>query len=448
MKTLVRVCFALFLLTLVGLFAASHINKRPIPLDGKLQAIADRIKQQDEQAKDPAVNGLLVIKDDLYMRRDAPPEEREKLDEKWAPRLKISDKSNGAELGAYRRWEKENPAELEQTMAAFAKLNLPILQEMAAKPKFIFDSNACDPRSPSPNFIMIRALAQAVSMYALYQSEHGKVGEAVLLLATQLRMQAGIGQDGILITLMISNACENILLDQLQPMLLDPRLTEADLAPCAEALATVPNDWTRLKNAADAEELSFHNGVSLVRSGERFSADLDPEQGALLFGLMRATPVLMADYRFGRSCYEKIQKTVEDPKNFAPMIEEPDAFTAMPAKLYLMSQMMIPNIARSAAHFRTTATRVSAAQLTCALQRYHLKTRKYPERLEQLVPQYLSELPKSYTNTQLAFTYAPEGASFKLSTPVEDNEVLKTTLFPNWGPEGSTSLQLVPPPAR
>lgn len=82
----------------------------------------------------------------------------------------------------------------------------------------------------------------------------------------------------------------------------------------------------------------------------------------------------------------------------------------------LVVRELYPNIQGPYDYFRYSLDFDRAAPLVVALQLYHGKHKRYPERLEELVPEVLPELPRDLLASDGRFVYRPEGESFKLGT--------------------------------
>src|SRR5262249_53722236 len=59
----------------------------------------------------------------------------------------------------------------------------------------------------------------------------------------------------------------------------------------------------------------------------------------------------------------------------------------------LFAAIAEPNFSRAVGSLAFSQTRVDEAQIVCALERHHLARGSYPEKLTELVPQYIARLP-------------------------------------------------------
>jgi len=55
--------------------------------------------------------------------------------------------------------------------------------------------------------------------------------------------------------------------------------------------------------------------------------------------------------------------------------------------------LLVPNYTKGVQTFGLIQSKADEAQIACALERYHLERGKYPETLNELVPQFIADLP-------------------------------------------------------
>jgi hypothetical protein len=77
---------------------------------------------------------------------------------------------------------------------------------------------------------------------------------------------------------------------------------------------------------------------------------------------------------------------------------------------YIITRVMLPSPARSFELDLRTTGQVRAARVGLAAERYRLGHGAFPERIEQLVPEYLSEVPEDpFDGEPLRYVITEEG---------------------------------------
>lgn len=85
--------------------------------------------------------------------------------------------------------------------------------------------------------------------------------------------------------------------------------------------------------------------------------------------------------------------TAINPKLTAEMERLDDALSDIDKSRYLLTSLLVPNISRAAERFYIVMTERALAITAIALHRYRLAEGHWPEKLEELVPRYLSAIP-------------------------------------------------------
>jgi len=124
---------------------------------------------------------------------------------------------------------------------------------------------------------------------------------------------------------------------------------------------------------------------------------------------------------YERSLYEHVLPLIQDePRMVNPdRVRQEDTnlqnqlkgshFSAVFHHRILMS-MLLPALSRVAVKTAYGQTAVEEARLACALERFRLKNGSYPEKLEQLVPEFVNKTPADIvTGEQLKYHRTDDG---------------------------------------
>ncbi|MEI9864882.1 MAG: hypothetical protein WDN00_10080 [Limisphaerales bacterium] len=81
---------------------------------------------------------------------------------------------------------------------------------------------------------------------------------------------------------------------------------------------------------------------------------------------------------------------------------------------HLLADIAIPNHSRGFQTLAYNQTRVNQAQIVCALERYYLANKSYPETLDALVPQFIQKIPDDIIGGRPLHYHRTEGGKFLL----------------------------------
>jgi hypothetical protein len=170
---------------------------------------------------------------------------------------------------------------------------------------------------------------------------------------------------------------------------------------------------------------SLETGLALLRGNAK-------ALGAHRFWNWLTRPMLKAQVRLGQGIYEGLEKIAGEPyfaqaafhENFMRMIE------AMPERKWLL-KMLLPNYQTAFLKEAALESIMMTMRTGLACKLYKNKTGRYPENLEALLPEYLTEIPVD------PFTGQP------LVYKIENGRLLIYSLGSNGKDDGGQSTYLI-----
>lgn len=277
------------------------------------------------------------------------------------------------------------------------------------------------PSMPIPNFVNVRVVAQTLAQRAqccLLLGEPDKALQELTLLNNLRRLleAAPSGKPMSLVSAMINVAITGLYADIIAEGFRLHAWQEPQLVVLQKQLAQI--------NLAPFVKESFHEeAVSACRilqaAMARFEIQLPPNptlwqkikhahtsnfmRGFYYFSIINVvkTDEMIAD------SINPSQKVVW-PKETAGFQHEVERLNrAHPWQVYkLLAIIAVPDFTKAVQTFAFNQTKMDEAQIVCALERYRLARGKYPEALNDLVPQFIDKLPHDIIGGQ-ALKYHP-----------------------------------------
>jgi hypothetical protein len=301
-----------------------------------------------------------------------------------------------------------------------------------------------------PHLGRLKTAAQHLSASALYNMREGRMEEAIVDIETIVLLSRFTADEPILISQMVRIAVVSIALQDCWPLLHTDGVLDEQLARLQRILDI---DLTAgMLQAVRGERVMVRDAIHMVRSDELGFEDLlksfgsfaDDADGSLPYndeirGAVRAA-VILPMWRFVWS-YEDELHALEGVEGIAQAIEQSRAQRSvgplksagdrMERKLrndsadkswsYWMTRLFLTTPAQGPMRAFRCQTHVEMTRTAMALKRYHLRHRKYPQTLEQLVPEFLATQPVDWMSGQ-KLLYRQERDSFVLWS-VGDNGI-------------------------
>jgi len=253
-------------------------------------------------------------------------------------------------------------------------------------------------------------LLSVEAVLAATTDDGARAGEALIAL---FQNAIHLADEPLLIPLLATIAIENIGLITLERILSETDLTFETIALLEEQLLTL-EQRQRLKNALQGELL---NGIELY---QRLSSDAQFRNSLLedipaVFGLrFYQLSGLMAKDRFGylEMMADYIDLAELSPSRILQIGLPTEASSFNPLKGEMLQPVMVPSINRIFKVSIRSTTFLRAAQIALAAERFRLATGRFPEDLNELVPDYLEKLPIDPFNPAGNFEWIRENSLY------------------------------------
>lgn len=257
---------------------------------------------------------------------------------------------------------------------------------------------------PIPNFIAIRELARVLAQrtlcHLLVHDPDAAVADLALIHdLSHLSDASPTGKPMTLVAAMINVAVVGLYADVIgkgfqmhawqEPQLveLEKQLSEIHALPpvvaafesegaaSARAIQTVP-----MKEIVSA----FGSEANLFRIGPH---------GWLLQNIANETPFFYAHTEGLNAAHETVS-----PRAYKEAQERLEKFVSHRSLFNVLAALMVPNVQKAIQTTARNQNLVNEALVACALERYHLAHRQYPELLDGLAPQFIGKIPHDIIN--------------------------------------------------
>lgn len=351
----------------------------------------------------------------------------------------------GSVIYDYKLFPEENKKnrkeeDLDEARRAFLS-ELPRIRSASAKPFFVYhrggDYNIL---GKVPNFILARAISQGLEGLVLESLERKDYAEALDKMLLNLRWSSRL-REGNLINLMIAVAQTSIARSSVEELVLEGNLTSSQLRRLLDALtdSSSPRELYRetMMRECYLTEKAFRERTipsSYTNMGEKPPAVLS----------------LVPDsyWESERKAYLNYQLAQEmNWLDLSRPIHDESVRVAMPWSLAI--QKIVPNLSRASAQFMLNHSRGNALRLVTALEIFEREHGRYPDKLEQLVPEILDHLPVDAMNPNLwkhkpGFTYRKSGDGYVLLSESSVYANITMASRQSYGPDGDYEMARSP----
>lgn len=306
-------------------------------------------------------------------------------------------------------------------LEAFADENavLEKLRSACLRPELLYPLGYEDTRppwGPMPQVYAAFNLCEQLRVRTAAELAAGKSAEALRDLDLMFRLSDSLRQEPTLIGGIASVGCRTITLRSAWEGLAERRFTEPELQQLEQWLGSVDlvggiphfirHEWSQMllfmnewENRRKPSE--FLTGSSKSSAGERL-------RGKALYVAIRAMPagwLQLEKLTYSRLLNEPLAAGLRDsPKRVEPLLVDRacdnvrkqltnyNSFRGL-FNHTLFSAVITPDV--NGWFMNVTGAHVTSdqARLACALERYYLKHGSYPEKLEEMVPDYVAKLP-------------------------------------------------------
>jgi len=235
-----------------------------------------------------------------------------------------------------------------------------------------------------PELADMRRCAQLLGLGAIYHSHTGDPNAAVRCVKDGLRLTDSLQREPALINYLVRTACVGLMLASLERSLNVATLTDGQLTELDRAL-------TATAGTLDLTQILITERCIMIETCRDPFLLAGPGQGVRPWMLRGMTRTGIAD------TLNHMEDCIEASK--LPPPERLTRFRQATKKVEDLSfihftiKMLAPGLGRVAELDSRVHAHLDLARTALSIERYRLTTGKVPERLEELVPQYLNEVP-------------------------------------------------------
>jgi hypothetical protein len=229
----------------------------------------------------------------------------------------------------------------------------------------------------------VRHCAQLLGLGVIYHSHTGDPNAAVKCVKDGLRLTDSLRREPALINYLVRTACVGLMLASLERSLSVASFTEGQLAELDKAL-TVTADRLDLTQTLITERCIM---IETCRDPFLLAS---PGQGPgprMLPGMTRTTIADALNYM--EDCIEASK--LPPPQRLTRFREATKKVEDL-SFIHFTIKLLAPGLGRAGEIDSRARASIDLARTGLAIERYRLATGKVPERLEELVPQYLKEV--------------------------------------------------------
>jgi hypothetical protein len=272
-----------------------------------------------------------------------------------------------------------------------------------------------------------RHAGQLLHVSAVYYANQGDTVAAVTAIEDGLRLSDSLRQEPALISYLVRIACLALTLNSLERSLSLATFTDAQLQELGDALTRSGQtlDFTRVLVTERCHMIEIWRNPSRV----------GPTGGSLpvrmLPGMRQTWLIDTLDYM--EAYIEATQlPPAERLKRFRRINNEVQQLSF----LHALTKMAMPALTRVAELDLRARAHLELAQTALALERYRLAGGKVPQRLEELVPQYLKEVPSDpFDGNPIRYRRTDPGyCLYSVSDDGQDNGGREKTEVPSGAP--------------
>jgi hypothetical protein len=235
-----------------------------------------------------------------------------------------------------------------------------------------------------PRMADMRHCAQLLALGAVYYSHTGDPNAAVRCIEDGLRLADSLRREPAQISYLVRVACVGLALANLEQSLNVATLTDGQLAELDKALAATAGTLD-LTQALITERCIM---IEACRDPLILADSSQAPGPRMLPGMTRTGITDILDYT--DACIEACK--LPPPQRLMRFREATKKVEDL-SFMHVMIKSLAPALGRAAELDARVHAHLDLAGTALAIERYRLATSKVPERLEELVPQYLKEVP-------------------------------------------------------
>jgi len=260
----------------------------------------------------------------------------------------------------------------------------------------------------------IRHGEQLLHVSAIYDASQGNPEAAVTAIEDGLRLSDSLQREPGLIGYLVRTGCLGLILNGLERSLSLTAFTDGQLKELGDVL-------TRTGNTLDFPRVLVTERCAMIEIWRNPSRLGPTGPGLPVRMLPGMRPTWLADILdYMEACIDASQlPPVERLKRFRRINNEMQQLSF----LHLLAKQTTPALTRVAELDLRARAHLELARTALALERYRLARGRVPERLEELVPQYLKEVPSDpFDGNPIRYRHADPGyCLYSISDDGQDN---------------------------
>lgn len=270
-----------------------------------------------------------------------------------------------------------------------------LLRQAAQKPGCYFDRDYGRPSISMllPELAQLRRGSRLLALDVRFQAAQGNVAQAIRDVGTMYAMSQHSGSDPLLIAMLVAIAVDATASDSLQFLLANASVSTEDLA-----LVDIDESvsYRRLLERSFRMEEAFGMYV-FGQMGEDFDLRMfedGPSPGPTGIGPLYRVFLLNDDLIAHRRAFESLRSMTG-----GPYYDTKDRWTSFEKNVVagprgLLTSMLLPALAKCAETAARGDAKRDTARVALAACRYRIVQGHLPEKLDQLIPEYMTVVPR------------------------------------------------------
>jgi hypothetical protein len=260
-----------------------------------------------------------------------------------------------------------------------------------------------------PHLTHLRNLAKTYRLHALAELAAGKTDTALADVRMCLRLADTIRDEPMLITFLVRVAILDLAIQPVWEGLISHRWSEGQLATLQSTFERTDQFEPFVKSLRGERLLSYHQ-IRMVRENRDQIADVfsrDGKTNTLSRVFAHAVPsgwFYQNELRMDRFYTEGLLPAIDpDLQRIYPKVAaaaDRRVKTMRDTPYSIMCKIFAPAVVRHSRKAALSQAGVNQAAVACTLERYRLAHGEFPEKLDVLVPQFLSKIPHDVIDGQ------------------------------------------------
>jgi len=241
-----------------------------------------------------------------------------------------------------------------------------------------------------PHLAQLRQGARMLHLEAILNAERGNAGQAAQAVSSMLGLTRSLSREPVVISQLVGIACNAIGCSALERVLSRTSLAQEQLVQLGTALADTENldGMTRAMAGERCSGISiFLGGANLKNMGLKIPSGLGVLHRASGLSHMDLCAYLKIMGRYVERGRLPFPERVQGDDNAV------EREVAQLPRYYILTRMLTPALGRAFTEHANCVARLRCAVAALGVERYRLANNALPEKLEDVVPKHLEEIP-------------------------------------------------------